>query len=49
MRRMLPKNTLGDKLMRNLKVYAGPNHPHAGQNPTTLDVSKMNEKNVRRS
>lgn len=48
-RRMLPKNTLGDKLMRNLKVYAGPNHPHAGQNPTILDVSKMNEKNVRRS
>ena len=30
-RGMLPKNRLGDQLYRNLYVYAGPNHPHEGQ------------------
>ena len=32
-RGMLPKNRLGRKLFKNLKVYAGNAHPHAGQNP----------------
>src|SRR5690606_20668233 len=30
---MLPKNTLGRAMYRKLKVYAGPNHPHAAQQP----------------
>ncbi len=46
--RMLPKNSLSKKLMSNLKVYAGCEHPHAAQNPTRLDVASMNNKNVRR-
>ena len=32
-RGMLPKNSLGRKLFRKLKVYAGPEHPHAAQKP----------------
>lgn len=36
---MLPKNRLQDDRLRRLKVYAGPQHPHAGQNPTKLEVS----------
>ncbi len=30
---MLPKNRLGRKMQRKLKVYAGPDHPHQAQNP----------------
>ena len=37
---MLPKTTLGRQTLRKkLKVYAGPEHPHQGQNPTPVDVS----------
>lgn len=32
---MLPKNRLGRKLLRKLKVYAGPEHPHDAQQPKT--------------
>jgi large subunit ribosomal protein L13 len=35
---MLPKNRLQDDRLRRLKVYAGPEHPHDGQNPTELEV-----------
>ena len=35
---MLPKNPLGRAMYRKLKVYAGPSHPHAAQQPTTLEV-----------
>ena len=35
---MLPKGPLGRKLAKNAKVYAGAAHPHAGQNPTAIDV-----------
>ena len=45
--RMLKRGPLQRQLMRNLKVYKGPDHPHAAQNPTTLDVAKLNSKNVR--
>ena len=38
-RGMLPKTTLGDAMYRKLKVYAGPEHPHAAQNPTKLEVA----------
>jgi large subunit ribosomal protein L13 len=35
---MLPKTTLGRKLYRKLKVYSGPNHPHAAQQPQELTL-----------
>jgi len=35
---MLPKNRLGRSMLRKLKVYAGPDHPHAAQLPTPLDL-----------
>ena len=34
---MLPKNRLADQQLKKLKVYAGPEHPHAAQAPKTLD------------
>ena len=37
-RRMLPKNRLGRKMLKKLKVYAGPDHPHQAQQPTTLEL-----------
>ena len=37
-RGMLPKNRLGRQMLRKLKVYAGPTHPHAAQQPQTLVV-----------
>ncbi len=42
-RGMLPKNRLGRKLFNHLKVYAGPDHPHASQQPQPrpLDVRKV--------
>ena len=46
-RRMIPEGPLGRQQMRNLKVYAGTEHPHAAQQPVTLDVASMNSKNVR--
>jgi large subunit ribosomal protein L13 len=33
---MVPKNRLGARLLTKLKVYRGPNHPHAAQQPDTL-------------
>jgi large subunit ribosomal protein L13 len=45
--RMIPKGPLGRQVMRKLKVYAGPDHPHAAQNPEALDVAAMNPKNKR--
>lgn len=37
-RGMLPKNRMGRKLFKNVKVYPGPDHPHAAQRPETLEV-----------
>ncbi|WP_291318353.1 50S ribosomal protein L13 [Desulfonatronospira sp.] len=34
--RMLPKNKLGRKLLKKLKVYSGPEHPHAAQQPKAI-------------
>jgi large subunit ribosomal protein L13 len=45
--RMLKRGPLQRKLMRNLKVYKGAEHPHAAQNPEALDVAKLNRKNAR--
>ena len=38
-RGMLPKTKLGNAMYRKLKVYAGPDHPHAAQKPTKHEVS----------
>lgn len=35
-RGMLPKNRLGRQMLKKLKVYAGPNHPHEAQQPAPL-------------
>jgi large subunit ribosomal protein L13 len=35
---MLPKGPLGRQMLRKLKVYAGPAHPHAAQHPQPLTV-----------
>ena len=35
---MLPKNSLGRKMFRKLKVYAGPVHQHTAQQPKALDI-----------
>jgi len=45
--RMVPRGPLGRKVMGNLRVYAGPEHPHVAQQPETLDIAAMNRKNVR--
>jgi large subunit ribosomal protein L13 len=37
-RGMLPKGTLGRKMLTKLKIYAGPSHPHAAQLPKPLDL-----------
>jgi large subunit ribosomal protein L13 len=34
---MLPKNSLGRQMLRKLKIYAGPNHPHEAQKPIALE------------
>jgi large subunit ribosomal protein L13 len=38
-RGMLPKNRLGRRQFKKLKVYAGPEHPHQAQQPETLELS----------
>lgn len=37
-RRMLPKTKLGRAMIRKLKIYAGPNHPHEAQLPNILEI-----------
>ncbi len=37
-RGMLPKNTLGRNLLKKLKVYAGPDHPHQAQQPKQMEL-----------
>ncbi len=45
--RMLARGPLGRKIMGNLRIYKGTDHPHAAQNPEVLDVAGMNRKNTR--
>jgi large subunit ribosomal protein L13 len=45
--RMLPRGPLGRRQLGNLRVYKGPDHPHAAQQPEVLDIAAMNRKNVR--
>lgn len=37
-RRMLPRNSLGRRQLKKLKIYAGPDHPHQAQNPEKLEI-----------
>ena len=45
--RMLPEGPLARQQLRNLRVYAGADHPHEAQSPEVLDVAAMNSKNKR--
>ncbi|HEX8867690.1 50S ribosomal protein L13 [Lentzea sp. NPDC051838] len=38
---MLPKNRLGRQIANKLKVYSGPNHPHAAQQPQAFEIKKI--------
>ena len=38
---MLPKNTLGRAQLKKLKVYAGPDHPHAAQKPQPFEIKQV--------
>ncbi len=38
---MLPKNRLGVAILKNMKVYAGAEHPHAAQNPKTVKLNEI--------
>lgn len=44
-RGMLPKGPLGRQMYRKLKVYAGPEHPHAAQKPEKLELEHAARKN----
>lgn len=37
-KRMLPKNSLGRRQLKKLKIYAGPEHPHEAQQPEKLEI-----------
>ena len=43
--RMIPRGPLGRRQMKNLRVYAGAEHPHEAQQPEVLDVAALNPKN----
>ena len=45
--RMVPRGPLGRAQMKNLRVYAGPEHPHEAQNPSVYDFGAQNAKNRR--
>lgn len=45
--RMLPEGPMGRKLLTNLRVFAGTEHPHAPQNPEVIDMASLNPKNKR--
>lgn len=45
-KRMLPKNKLGDALLRNLKIYEGSEHPHAAQQTTPFPLDENGKKTV---
>ena len=40
---MLPKNKLGRQMLKKLKVYAGPDHPHAAQQATPFEISRVSQ------
>lgn len=40
---MLPKNSLGRQMLRKLKVYAGPEHPHQAQQPVPFEITQVSQ------
>ncbi len=38
---MLPKSRLGRQMLKKLKVYGGPDHPHTAQKPTSFDIVQI--------
>lgn len=42
-RGMLPKNRLGNQIIKKLKVYAGPEHPHAAQQPQPYEIEQISQ------
>jgi large subunit ribosomal protein L13 len=42
-RGMLPKNSLGRKQLKKLKVYAGPEHPHGAQKPQPFEIKQVSQ------
>jgi large subunit ribosomal protein L13 len=46
--RMMPGGPLSRKQLKNLKIYAGSDHPHDAQQPQVLDFGSLNVKNKRR-
>ena len=47
--RMMPGGPLSRRQMKNLKVYAGAEHPHEAQQPAKLDIASLNTKNTGRT
>jgi large subunit ribosomal protein L13 len=45
-KRMLPGGVLGKKQLTKLKIYSGNDHPHGVQQPTIIDLGKLNKKNL---
>ena len=48
-KRMLPGGPLAKKQLTKLKIYKGSDHPHSVQNPTVIELSKLNNKNIARN
>ncbi len=48
-KRMLPAGVLGRKQLTKLKIYSGDDHPHSAQNPETIELDKLNNKNIIRN
>ena len=48
-KRMLPGGALAKKQLTKLKIYKGSDHPHGVQNPTVIELSKLNNKNIARN
>jgi len=47
--RMMPGGPLSRRQLKSLRIYAGPEHPHAAQQPAPLDVAALNAKNTQRA
>ena len=48
-KRMLPTGVLGREQLSKLKIYSGESHPHSAQNPTVIELNKLNNKNIVRN
>lgn len=40
---MIPKNRLGRQMLKKLKVYSGPEHPHAAQQPQPFEITQISQ------